>query len=122
MGSIWGTFWLLQHAMLARPGCNLAHLCVRSGPIQGDKVIACRSTTNGFICKRMRLYRKLETVYMRCIIIRRSLWILFRKKSAIFQTYRIWNCLLGSPLSKFVCSPQISQSVEKVIGHGIPPL
>src|SRR5215469_2693230 len=114
MVSIWGTFWLQQHAMFERPGCNLARLCIPTGPIQGAKVIASRFTTNGFICKRMRLYYKLETEQMRCIIVRQSLWIFFLKKSAIFQTYRIWYCALGHSLSKFVCSPQLSQSVQKL--------
>src|SRR5215469_5461507 len=101
MVSIWGTFWLLQHAIIMRPGCNLARLCIPSGPIQGEKAIACRSTTNGFIRKRIFAYCKLEREQMRFIKVRQSFWMFYESKFAIFQTYRTWNCALGPPLSKF---------------------
>src|SRR5215469_7092138 len=46
-------------------------------PYSGHQIIACRSTANGLIAKRMRPYCKLETEQMRCIIVRQSLWIFF---------------------------------------------
>src|SRR5215469_6605962 len=114
MVSIWGMFWHLQHPMFARPGCKLAHLCNLSGPFQEAKAIACKSTTNGFTSKRMRPYCKLETEQERCTIVKQFLWIFKESKFAIFQTYSTRNCAFGHSLSKFVCSPQISQSVQKL--------
>src|SRR5215469_2329658 len=114
MVCIWRSFWLLQHAMFARPGFNLARLCNPSGPIQGAKVIACRFTTNGFIGKRMRPYCKLETEQERCTIVKQFLWIFYESKSAIFQTYCTRNCALIYSLSKLVYNPPISTSVQKL--------
>src|SRR5215469_4577128 len=114
MVSIWRTLWLLQHAIIARNGCNLALLCIPTGPIQGAKVIACKSTMNGFIGKILRPYCKLETEQMRCNIVRQSLSIFYESKFSILQTYCARNCALSHSLSKFVCSPQISQSVQEL--------
>src|SRR5215472_6094143 len=114
MVSIWGTFWLLQHLMIARPGGNLATLCISSSYINGATAIACKSTRNGFTSKRMRPYCKLETEQERCIIVRQFLCIFKASKYAIFQTYSTRNCALGHFISKCVCSPQISQSVQKI--------
>ena len=91
MVSIWGTLWLLQHAMFARPLCNLSSLGIRSGPIQGAKAIACLSTTNDLIGKRMRPYCKLETEQKHCTIIVR-LTILQENFFGYFRKTN-WQCI-----------------------------
>src|SRR5215469_3341740 len=116
MVSIWGTFWLLQHAMFPRPGCNLARLWVPSGPIQGAKAIACRSTTNGFIGKRMRPYCNLEIEQLRCILVKQSLFF-FSEKACDFPNVSHMELCIRQPSFQICMQPANISIPSKVIGH-----